>query len=97
MEAAYRCGATALVERARTELHAAGARPRRIERTGADALTASELRVARLASDGLSNREIAQQLFVSPRTIQAQLRSAYVKLRIASREELAQAFADHKS
>lgn len=89
LELAERCGARGLLERARTELLAAGGRPRRITRTGADALTASELRVARLASEGLTNREIAQQLFVSPRTVQAQLRSAYAKLRIDSRRQLA--------
>jgi ATP/maltotriose-dependent transcriptional regulator MalT len=95
-EIAYRCGAAPLVDRARTELLAAGARPRRIERTGADALTPSELRVARLAREGLSNREIAQQLFVSPHTIRAQLRSAYLKLSIGSREELPAALTADK-
>jgi DNA-binding CsgD family transcriptional regulator len=88
LEIAHACGAAEIAERARTELLATGARPRRIERTGADALTPSELRVARLARDGLSNREIAQQLFVSPRTVEAQLRTAYQKLRIGSRSEL---------
>lgn len=97
MELAHRCGARPLLERARTELLAAGARPRRIERTGADALTASEARVANLARDDLSNREIAQRLFVSPRTVEAQLRATYAKLGISSRTELAEALAGRKS
>jgi DNA-binding CsgD family transcriptional regulator len=91
IDLAQRCHAAPLVDRARTELLAAGARPRRVERTGADALTPSERRVATLARDGLSNREIAQQLFVSPRTVEAQLRAAYAKLSVVSRRELADA------
>ena len=88
MELAHRCGATALMDMDRTELLAAGARPRRIERTGVDALTSSERRVARLAAEGHSNREIAQQLFVTAKTIETHLRSAYLKLGISSRREL---------
>jgi tetratricopeptide (TPR) repeat protein len=56
MDLAVRCGATALAIRAREELVAAGSRPRRMHRTGVQALTASELRVARLAADGRTNR-----------------------------------------
>jgi len=93
MEIAADCGAAPLVATARTELLAAGARPRRIARTGADALTPSELRVAQLAADGLANREIAQHLFVSPRTVEAQLRSSYAKLGIKARSELGAALA----
>jgi DNA-binding CsgD family transcriptional regulator len=91
MDLAHRCGATPLVDRARKELLAAGARPRRVERTGVDALTPSERRTASLAREGLSNREIAQQLFVSSRTVESQLRSAYQKLGLSSRQELADA------
>src|SRR5262249_21721208 len=69
MERAYRCGAQRLVARARQELHAAGARPRRITRSGIDALTASELRVARLAAAGATNPEIAQELYVTIKTV----------------------------
>jgi DNA-binding CsgD family transcriptional regulator len=57
-------------------------------RSGVDALTASELRVARLAAGGLTNREIAQQLFVTQKTIQTQLRAAYSKLAVAGRGDL---------
>ena len=88
MDLAARCGAGLLVDRARTELLAAGARPRTVRRTGLDALTPSEHRVARFASQGRSNREIAQELFVSSRTVEAHLRSAYSKLGVASRSEL---------
>ena len=88
MELAHRCAANALVARAHQELRAAGARPRSVVRSGVDALTASELRTARLAADGLSNREIAQHLFVTQKTIQTQLRAAYRKLDIAGRGDL---------
>ena len=88
MELAHGCGAAALVERAREELRAAGSRPRRIMRTGVDALTPSELRVARMAARGMTNREIAQDLFVTMRTIEVHLTHAYQKLEISSRTEL---------
>jgi len=88
MELAYACGAGVLVARAREELLATGARPRRIVRTGADALTASERRVATMAAEGMTNREIAQALFVTMRTIEVHLTHAYQKLGISSREKL---------
>jgi DNA-binding NarL/FixJ family response regulator len=59
LDLAYRCGATRLAQRAKTELLAAGARPRRGALTGLEALTASERRVAELAAAGMSNPEIA--------------------------------------
>ena len=93
MELAHRCGAVPLVERARQELLATGARPRRIMRTGVDALTASERRVARMAADGLTNREIAQALFVTMRTVEVHLTHAYQKLDISSRDELPRALS----
>jgi len=75
-------------ERARSELTAAGARPRRAALTGFDALTASEGRVAELAVDGLTNREIAQALFVTIKTVEWHLGNTYGKLGIGSRREL---------
>jgi DNA-binding CsgD family transcriptional regulator/energy-coupling factor transporter ATP-binding protein EcfA2 len=93
LDLATRCGAWALAERARTELLAAGARPRRLVLSGIDALTPSERRVAQLAADGLSNRRIAQSLFVSMRTVAVHLTHAYQKLGINRREELPQALA----
>jgi DNA-binding CsgD family transcriptional regulator len=88
LELAHRCGAVPLEERARTELRASGARPRRAALSGVEALTASELRVCRLAADGLSNAEIAQALFVTRRTVETHLGNAYRKLEISSRAEL---------
>ena len=63
-------------------------------RSGVEALTASELRAARLAADGLTNRQIAQHLFVTQKTIQTQLRATYRKLDIAGRSELRVALSD---
>jgi DNA-binding CsgD family transcriptional regulator/tetratricopeptide (TPR) repeat protein len=83
MELAYRCGAERLVGRAREELLAAGARPRRIVRTGVDGLTASERRVARLAAEGRSNPEIAQALYVSVKTVETHLSNVYTKLELS--------------
>ena len=89
LEIAHRCRAGALGARARTELIAAGARPRRDTRTGLASLTPAELRTAQMAVGGLTNREIAQALFVSAKTVEAQLSRAYAKLAIPGRTELA--------
>jgi DNA-binding CsgD family transcriptional regulator/tetratricopeptide (TPR) repeat protein len=94
LDLATRCGATGLAERAREELLATGARPRRPLRSGRDALTPSELRVVRLAASGLTNRQIAQTLFVTARTVEVHLTHAYAKLGVAGRGELAAALAD---
>ncbi|MFD4462607.1 AAA family ATPase [Nocardia sp. NPDC058480] len=89
MELAHRCGAAGLAERASGELRAAGGRPRRRAGTGVAALTSREHRVAELAARGSSNKEIAQSLFVTLRTVEMHLSSAYLKLGIRSRNELA--------
>ena len=83
-------GASGLADRAHEELVAAGARPRRDRRllSGRESLTASEDRVAALAAEGLTNREIAQRLFVSVKAVQWHLRNVYRKLDIGSRGEL---------
>jgi DNA-binding CsgD family transcriptional regulator len=81
-------GALGLAERANEEIAATGARPRKVLRTGLDALTASERRVAQLAADGMSNKEIAQTLFVTIKTVEVHLSSAYRKLEISSRAQL---------
>ncbi|HEU0316119.1 MAG TPA: helix-turn-helix transcriptional regulator [Solirubrobacteraceae bacterium] len=73
---------------ARAELGLAGGRRRR-RREDRDALTTAEQRVARLAAAGLSNREIADQLWLSVNTVGSHLRSIYAKLGIHSRRELA--------
>ena len=93
LDIAHRLGARPLAERAETELRATGARPRRVVLTGLEALTASERRVAELAAQDLTNREIAQQLFVTARTVEGHLTSVFRKLRITSREELSAALA----
>jgi DNA-binding CsgD family transcriptional regulator len=97
LEAARRCGATALVERAHAELVTAGARPRRLMFSGVESLTASERRVAAMAADEMSNREIAQALFITVKTVENHLSRVYGKLDIHSREELSAALAeDHE-
>lgn len=85
---AHGCGAVVLTDRAQAELRATGARPRRFALSGAEALTASEERVAGLAAAGLTNREIAQQLFVTVNTVESHLRHGYLKLGVHSRAEL---------
>jgi DNA-binding CsgD family transcriptional regulator len=84
-------GAVPLADTARDELRATGARPRRAAWTGADALTPTERRVAQLAAQGLTNSQIAQALFVTPKTIQTHLAHTYRKLDIDSRHRLAEA------
>ncbi|HKF15367.1 MAG TPA: AAA family ATPase [Gaiellaceae bacterium] len=88
LDAAHRAGARPLAEYAETELRASGARPRRVVLTGLDSLTASERRIAELASQGLSNREIAQTLFVTARTVEGHLTSVFRKLQVDSRHEV---------
>jgi len=81
------------VERADDELAATGARPRKREVTSLEPLTARETRVAMLAAQGQSNKEIAAALFLSPKTIERHLSSVYRKRGFRSRTELAAAFA----
>jgi len=96
LELAVRCGARPLAARARDELKAAGARPRRPWRTGVDALTPREMRVARLAAEGRSNREIAGELYVTLKAIEGHLAHAYAKLGIDGRDQLSQALDSRK-
>jgi DNA-binding CsgD family transcriptional regulator len=93
LDAAHRSGAKRLADQAETELRATGARPRRIVLTGVDSLTASERRIAELAGQGLTNREIAQALFVTARTVEGHLTSAFRKLQLSSRSELSATLA----
>ncbi len=88
LDVSHRCGATGLLERARIELLATGARPRRLMVTGRDSLTPTEVRIARMAAEGRSNRAIAQALFVTPKTVETHLGHVYRKLEINSRERL---------
>jgi DNA-binding CsgD family transcriptional regulator len=85
---AARCGARTLERRARAELAAIGVRPRRTERAGAESLTPSERRVVELAATGGTNREIAQTLFVTEKTVETHLGRSFRKLNISSRRQL---------
>ena len=97
LDLAARCGARPLAARAREELRATGARPRRAWRTGVEALTPSELRVCRLAAEGRSNREIAHELYVTLKTIEGHLARAYSKLGIDGRGQLSRALGGEKT
>jgi class 3 adenylate cyclase/DNA-binding CsgD family transcriptional regulator len=88
LELAHKIGATALEERAQTELAATGARPRRLMLSGLDSLTPSERRVAEMAAENMTNKDIAQALFVTPKTVEVHLSSVYRKLEISSRAQL---------
>ena len=93
LDLAAGCGARPLASRAHAELAAAGGRPRRERRHGLDALTPSELRVARLAADGQTNRQIAHGLYVTLKTVETHLAHVYAKLGISHRGELPAALA----
>jgi DNA-binding CsgD family transcriptional regulator len=84
-----RCGAETLSRRARQELVATGARPRRPRISGAGSLTPRERQIAELAAEGESNRAIADRLIVSEKTIEWHLANAYRKLDIRGRGGLA--------
>jgi DNA-binding CsgD family transcriptional regulator len=86
---AQECGAGPLEERAGDELAASGGRARSAVRTRLQTLTASEQRIAELAAQGLPNRDIAQTLFLSLKTVEMHLSHTYRKLGIGSRNELA--------
>lgn len=92
-EIAEDCAAPALAGRARAALIAAGGRPRRAAATGPSSLTPTEHRIARLAAEGSTNRRIGQSLFVTEKTVETHLASAYRKLGIRARGELADALA----
>jgi DNA-binding NarL/FixJ family response regulator len=89
LDLAHRCGARGLAEQARDELRIAGGRPRRPTRSGVEALTPQERRVADLAAEGHTNREIAERLFVSERTVETHLHHVFQKLTVTGRTALA--------
>ena len=93
---AAECGATRLANRARDELSRSGARLIREPASGVEALTPSEVRVAELAAEGLTNREVAQALFVSEKTVETHLGRVYRKLDIKSRHALPAALAERQ-
>ena len=90
---ASECGAQQLAEQARSELLAAGARPRRTAVAGPAALTTTEVRVAELVMDGRSNPGVASELSISLKTVETHLRHVYRKLGISHRAQLAGALA----
>lgn len=83
-----RCGAVRIVKRAQAELQATGEKVRSYAPIGVESLTPSERRVAELAASGMTNRQIAQSLFVTVKTVEAHLSAAYDKLDIGSRRQL---------
>jgi DNA-binding CsgD family transcriptional regulator len=82
-------GAATWAAQARAELRAAGERPAADDHAGHTRLSAQELEIARLAAQGMSNREIGQRLFLSPRTVGSHLYRIFPKLNITSRGQLA--------
>ena len=94
---ATECGATRLAARARDELSRSGARLIRDPVDGVEGLTPSEVRVAELAAEGLTNREVAQALFVSEKTVETHLGRVYRKLGIKSRHALPGALAERQA
>jgi DNA-binding CsgD family transcriptional regulator len=88
-EAFDELGAAPWAERALSELRASGEKARKRDASTIDQLTAQELQIARLVAEGLSNKEVAAQLFLSPRTIDYHLRNVFAKLGITSRTQLA--------
>jgi len=81
-------GAEAFAERAARELRATGEHARKRGSQPTDALTAHEAHFARLVATGATSREVAAELFLSPRTVEAHLRSIFRKLGITSRRQL---------
>jgi DNA-binding CsgD family transcriptional regulator len=97
IELADECGAIPLAERARAELHSGPGRRARAELSGPGALTAAEWRVCRQVAAGSTNREVAQALFVTEKTVERHLSSAYHKLGIRSRFQLPAAIRQQPS
>jgi DNA-binding CsgD family transcriptional regulator len=89
LETFYALGARQWAERARAELRASGENARQPQLESTARLTAQEFRIAKFVSQGLSNREVASQMFLSPRTVDFHLRNIFTKLEVASRTELA--------
>jgi DNA-binding CsgD family transcriptional regulator len=95
LESFERLRAEPWVERARTELRASGETARKRDPSTSAQLTPQELQIARFVAEGLSNKEVAAQLYLSPRTIDSHLRNIFSKLAINSRTQLARLQLDH--
>ena len=91
LEVFQELGVSPWEERARSELRASGETTRQRDASTRDQLTPQELRIARLVANGMSNPEVAAQLFLSPRTVDYHLRKVFTKLEISSRGALASA------
>ena len=87
----HRLGAAPWADRAGAELRATGETARKRDLSAVAQLTPQELQVAGLVAEGLTNREIAAQLFLSPRTVDYHLRKVFTKLGIVSRADLIRA------
>ena len=90
LETFEQLGANGWADRARAALQASGVAAERGDASALSRLPPQELQIARLVAEGLSNREVAARLFLSPRTIDAQLRNIFTTVGISSRVELAQ-------
>jgi DNA-binding NarL/FixJ family response regulator len=97
LDLAHETGGFSVAEWARDELLATGAKPRRPALHGRESLTPRELRVAELAASGLTNRQIAQSLFITARTVEHHLTSSYLKLNIQTRAQLTDALQADRS
>ena len=95
LEEANQMGMERLRERCSAELRLAGGRPRRERRTGPSSLTDAQLTVARLAASGRTNREIAEQQYVTIKTVETHLVAVYRKLGVGGRDELGVALIGH--
>ena len=96
LELARRCGAAGLAKQAFEELQATGEKVRRWTPIGVESLTPSERRVAEMAASGMTNRQIAQALFLTVKTIETHLAATYDKLGIRSRRELPEALGERR-
>jgi DNA-binding CsgD family transcriptional regulator len=88
LQALEALGAEPWAERARLELRASGETAHRRDPAALTELTPQELQIARLVAEGASNKEVAVQLFLSPRTVEYHLRKVFLKLGITSRSQL---------
>jgi DNA-binding CsgD family transcriptional regulator len=96
VEAFRGLGAVPWAERAEAELRATGETARKRDVAAAEQLTPQESQIAALVSEGLANKEIAAQLFLSPRTVDYHLRKVFTKLGITSRSELIRDGVPHR-
>ena len=94
LELARRCGAGGLAKRAYDELATTGEHVRHYTPIGVESLTPSQRRVAELAASGMTNRQVAQALFLTVKTIETHLAAAYDKLGIRSRQQLSAALSE---